>query len=348
MLVLKWFNIGPGDEVIIPAYTYSATALCVLNLGAKPIMVDVKDDFTIDPNEVEKAINKNTKVIMPVDIGGWPADYKLIKNIIKKEKIKKMFHANGINQKKINRILMVSDAAHSIGGVYEKLPIGTNSDFVIFSFHSVKNITTGEGGAVCVNIEKYFPPDQIYNSLKSLSLNGQNKSAYEKNTIGGWKYDIIDQGLKINMPDICAAIGLAQIRIYNKKLLPERKAIFRFYNSFFSKKNWAILPPSKSVYSESSYHLYMLRIKGFSESMRDKLIHYNSLDGISLNVHYIPMPKLTLFKKLGYSINKYPNTLRLYSNEISLPLFNGLTNSELNTICKSIESSYYKIINDEK
>ena len=228
MLILRWFGVGPGDEVIIPSYTYAATALCVMNMGAKPVMVDILDDFTIDTSKLKQAINTKTKVVMPVDIGGWPADYDSIMEIISSDVIRKKFRPNSKNQKKLNRVLVISDAAHSLGAKYKSKNIGSVTDITIFSFHSVKNITTGEGGAICLKLPNSFDSEEEYKFLKALSLNGQNKSAFDKNKIGGWRYDIIDQGLKINMTDVNAAIGLAQIRKYKSKLLLERKTIFNF------------------------------------------------------------------------------------------------------------------------
>ena len=175
-----------------------------------------------------------------------------------------------------------------------------------------------------------------------MSLNGQNKSAYDKSQVGGWRYDILSQGLKVNMPDICAAIGLAQIRIYKDKLLPERKNISKFYDNFFSNFDWAIIPQSKSFDCESSYHLYMLRIKSFSESKRDKMIDFISRSGVAVNVHYIPMSMLTLFKEKGYDIVNYPITYSLYENEISLPIYNGLTILQLEKITNIVSLAYEK------
>ncbi len=347
MLMLRWFGVGVGDEVIIPSYTYSATALCVLNIGAKPIMVDVLDDFTIDPNEIKEKVNNNTKVIIPVDIGGLPCNYGEINKIVSCDTVVSFFRPKSVNQQKLGRILIIGDAAHSIGATYKRMPIARATDMSLFSFHSVKNITTGEGGAISLNLpDDIFDSDEVYNDLKILSLNGQTKSAFQKNQVGGWRYDIINQGLKINMPDICAAIGLAQIKIYSDKLLPERKKIFKFYNEFFSKYDWALTPPTKDKFRETSYHLYMLRIRGFTEFERDKLIDTISSKGVAVNVHYIPMPLLTLFSELGYKISDYPNTLKLYSNEISLPVYNNISVDNLRYICKVILES--KKIIDEK
>ncbi len=344
MLILRWFGVGPGDEVIIPSYTYSATAISVLNIGAKPVMVDVDDDFTISVDKLDEKINSNTKAIMPVDIAGMPCNYEGINQIINSEKNIKLFKSKSESQSKLNRILIMSDAAHSIGSIYQGKPASKMSDFTIYSFHSVKNITTGEGGAVCINLPENFDNNYEYKRLKNLSLNGQTKSAFQKNKIGGWKYDIIDQGLKINMPDICAAIGLAQIRKYKSMLLLERKKIFDYYNNFFKDYNWAILPKYIDESRESSYHLYMLRINGINENKRDEMIKYISDNGVGVNVHYIPMPMLTLFKNLEYKISDYPNTYKLYCNEITLPVYNNLSDDNLLRICKTVKSAYLKLL----
>ena len=342
MLMLRWFGVKPGDEVIIPAYTYSATALCVMNLGATPVMVDVGDDFNINLDKIKEAITIKTKAIIPVDIGGWPCDYDAILTLINQKEIKSLFKPDGNVQEKLGRIFVISDAAHSIGAIYKGSISGTATDITVFSLHSVKNITTGEGGAICINLPKPFNNKDVLQYLRYLSLNGQTKSAFEKSKVGGWRYDIVDQGLKVNMPDICAAVGLAQIKQYKNKLLPERKDIFKYYDNHFSKYEWAKLPPSNDAFRESSYHLYMLRINDINEQQRDQMIGYISSKGVAVNVHYIPMPMLTLFKNKGYKIEDYPKTYNLYANEISLPIYNNLNKLQLekitNTICQAYKS----------
>jgi dTDP-4-amino-4,6-dideoxygalactose transaminase len=344
MLILRWFGVGAGDEVIIPSYTYSATALAVLNMGATPVMVDVKDDFTIEPENIKKAITERTKAIFPVDMAGWPCDYDSIMSLVSSADVKVLFKAKGKQQEKLNRILVMADAAHSIGAHSHGKTVGNLADITVFSMHSVKNITTGEGGAICLNLPESFDPAVEYKYLKALSLNGQNKSAFEKNQPGAWKYDIIDQGLKVNMPDICASVGLAQIRKYKFELLPERKAIFQYYDVFFKELDWALIPPSINESKESSYHLYLLRINGITETQRDEMIHYISTNGVGVNVHYIPMPMLSLFKNLGYKMEDYPNTYKLYSNEISLPVYNNLSEDQLKTVCQLVEEAYIKVV----
>ena len=340
ILILKWFGVGPGDEVIIPAYTYSATALAVLHCGAKPVMVDILDDFTIDVEKIREKINVNTKVIMPVDIAGWPCNYEEINAIVNSsDVISKFTPANNV-QNVLKRILVISDAAHSIGAKINGKETGILTDVTIFSFHAVKNVTTAEGGAICLNLPMPFNNSELYTHLRMMTLNGQTKDAFTKSIAGGWKYDIIDLGLKINMPDICAAIGLAQLRKYTQQLLLERKRIFDMYSVAFSKYEWAQLPPQDTYKIQSSYHLYALRIRGISETQRDNIIDDISMTGVAVNVHFIPMPMLTLFKNLGYLIDDYPATFDNYSREISLPIYPQLSNEEVAFIIHSVVNSY--------
>ncbi len=336
MLALRWFDVGPGDEVIIPAYTYSATALCALNIGAKVVMVDVGDDFNILPERIAAAITPRTKAVLPVDIGGWPCDYDAIMAAVDSPAVRAVFQPFGDKQHMLGRPLVLADAAHSIGATYKGRPAGTLADVTVFSFHSVKNVTTGEGGIVCLHLPPPFSNEEEYRFMKVFALNGQTKSAFEKNQPGAWRYDIIAQGLKVNMPDLCAAVGLAQIRRYATLLLPERKRIFERYNEAFAKYEWAILPPSDNAERTSSYHLYPLRIKGFDESRRDEAIRIISEKGVGVNVHYIPMPMLTLFKQLGFQMEDYPRTFDLYQNEISLPIYNGLTDEQVDYVVAAV------------
>lgn len=324
LLLLKWLELDEKDEVIVPVYTYAASALAVLNSNIKCVFVDVNDDFTIDLNHVEKVITENTKVVMPVDLGGLPIDYKGLNELLNLQKVKSKFKPKTEFQKKMGRPIIIADAAHSIGSTIDNRPSSLFSDFSVFSFHSVKNITTGEGGAITFKIFNEKEDAKILNELRLLSLNGQNKSAFQKNEIGGWKYDIVTNGLKVNMPDINASIGLAQIKLYKKFLLPEREKIFFKYNSIFSKKSWSILPPFNINNRKSSCHLYQLRIKGFDENNRDELISKLSSIDIGVNVHYIPLPMLTYFKSIGLNIQNFTNSYNLYRNEISLPIYNNL------------------------
>ena len=343
ILILKWFGIKEGDEVIIPAYTYSATALEVLHCGAKPVMVDVNEDFTINPNKIKEAITSKTKVIMPVDIAGLSCDYDEINKIVNDKEIIAQFNPESINQERLGRILVLSDAAHSVGAFYNNKACGTLADITIFSFHAVKNITTSEGGVICINLPTPFDNEEEYKMMRLWTLNGQTKDAFTKSKAGGWKYDILFAGLKVNMPDLCAALGLAQMRKYDNQLLLERKRVAEEYHNFFMKKNWAQLPIIKDEKRTSCYHLYALRIKNITESQRDAMMELIAEDGISVNVHFIPMPMLTLFKDLGYSMDNYPVSYDNYSREISLPIYPQLSSEQILYICNSIEKAYEKV-----
>jgi len=344
ILVLKWFGVKEGDEVIVPAYTYSATALAVLHCGATPVMVDVTEDFTIDVTAIERAITSKTKVIMPVDIAGWPSDYEAIKTLVNKGPLKNQFVADSDKQALLGRILVISDAAHSIGAFYKGMPVGKLTDLTIFSFHAVKNITTAEGGAICLNLPNCFDNEEEYKLMKLYSLNGQNKDAFTKSQAGGWKYDILFAGLKVNMPDVCAAIGLAQIRKYDSLLIKERERVARMYHAFFSKYEQFELPPLEDENRKSCFHLYALRLKNCIEVQRDSIIEEITQKGVAVNVHFIPMPMLTVFKNLGYKIEDYPVAYDNYSREVSLPIYPQLTNEQIDYICEAVLTSYKKVV----
>jgi len=344
ILVLKWFGVKAGDEIIVPAYTYSATALAVVHCGARPVMVDISDDFTINVENIEKAITSKTKVIMPVDIAGWPCDYEAINILVNRPSVKNKFISESDKQTLLGRILVVSDAAHSIGAVYKGMPAGKLTDLTIFSFHAVKNITTAEGGAICLNLPDNFDNEEEYKLMKLYTLNGQNKDAFTKSQAGGWKYDILFAGLKVNMPDVCAAIGLAQIRKYDSFLLKERERVARSYHAFFSKYEHFELPPLEDENRKSCFHLYALRINGCKEEQRDLIIQEITVKGVAVNVHFIPMPMLTVFRNLGYKIEDYPVAYDNYSREISLPIYPQLTNEQIEYICEAVLTSYKKVV----
>lgn len=344
MLILRWIGVGEGDEVIIPAYTYSATALAVMNVGATPVMVDVADDFNISVAKIRNAITEKTKVIVPVDIAGWPCDYEAINTLVLEKSIVSKFKPTGDFQKKIGRITVVADSAHSIGATYKGNRIGKQTDITIFSFHAVKNITTAEGGAICLNMPEPFDNRELYGKLRVFTLNGQTKDAFTKSKAGGWRYDIIYQGLKVNMPDVCAAIGLVQMKKYDDNLLKQRKRVFDRYNKAFLIHDWAILPPYKNENAIASFHLYALRIKDITEAQRDLIIDEITKKEVAVNVHFIPMPMLTLFKERGYDIQKFPNAYEQYKGEISLPIYPQLTDSQIDTVIEAVISSYQKVI----
>ena len=303
MVVLRWLGVGPGDEVIVPAYTYCATALAAMNLGATPVLVDVEPPFHISVVQLSDAITERTKAIIPVDLGGWPCDYKAILDVASSSSVRSKFVPANSRQEALGRPLIIADAAHSLGAEFDQKKVGCLTDITIFSFHSVKNLTTGEGGMICLNLPASFDNSAEQRVLRYLALNGQTKSALEKSTAGGWKYDIVDQGFKANMPDICAAIGLAQLRQYGQHMLPERRRLFEVYNSAFHDCDWAILPPLRDDRRISSYHLYQLRIRGIDESTRNRMLQLIAADGFGVNVHYVPLPMLTLFRQCGF---RYP------------------------------------------
>ena len=336
LLLIRWLDLGKDDEIIVPTYTYAASALSVINSRVKCVFVDVNSDFTINIAEVEKSITEKTKAIMPVDLGGLPIDYIALMTLLNKESVRKMFNPKTGFQRKIGRPIVISDAAHSIGSLIDGVPTPLFSDFSVFSFHSVKNITTGEGGAITFKIFDEIQDGLILKELRLLSLNGQNKTAFEKNAIGGWKYDITTNGLKVNMPDINAAIGLAQIRKYKDFLLPEREQIFLKYNSILSLHSWAILPTFTVNNRKSSCHLYQLRIEGFEEQHRDELISKLASINIGVNVHYIPLPMLSYFKSIGLDIKNFPMSYNLYKNEISLPIYNELSHESVEYVCSNL------------
>jgi dTDP-4-amino-4,6-dideoxygalactose transaminase len=346
-IMLRWFGVGKGDEVIVPAYTYAATANVVIHCGAKPVMVDVGKDFNIDVNAIEKAITSKTKVILPVDIAGLPCDYDAINELVRRADIKNKFLAKNANQEKLGRIMVLADAAHSVGAIYKGKKTGSVTDVCCFSFHAVKNLTTAEGGCIALNFDAPFDNEDIYKFLSIYILHGQNKDALAKMQKGNWRYDIINAGFKCNMTDIAAAMGLVEIERYDNDTLVKRKYICDKYSEALSQKLWAEIPEEKSGMI-SSYHLYPLRIKGITEEQRDKIIAEIFNKDVSVNVHFMPLPMFSYYKNAGYKISDYPVAYDNYSREISLPVFYDLTDEQIQTVIKAVVSSVEKILNEEK
>jgi len=342
-LILRWFGVKEGDEVILPAYTYCATANVVLHCGATPIMVDVNNDFNIDIEAVKEKITAKTKAIIPVDIGGYPCDYDALKQLIKSEEVRRKFNATTEEQNQLGRILLMADAAHSLGAHYKGEPLGTNADATVYSFHAVKNLTTAEGGAIVLNLPKPFDMEEIYNKLNTKSLHGQTKDALAKTT-GNWRYDVIEAGYKSNMTDILASLGLVEIKRYASETIPRRKEIFTQYKEAFETEAWAELPHFKNKDKESSYHLFMLRIKGVTEKQRDAIIDDIFSNGVSVNVHFQPLPLLSLYKGLGYDMADYPKAFDNYSREISLPVYYDLSDTQVKTIVAVVKSAVKNIL----
>jgi len=343
IMMLKWLGVKAGDEVIVPAYTYCATALAVLHAGASPVMVDTAEDFNISVEAIRKAITPKTKAVIPVDIAGFPCDYDAIMSLVSSKEALKAFQPASPVQQMLGRILVMNDAAHSLGAWHRKnVRTGSETDIAIFSFHAVKNVTTGEGGAICLNLPAPFENSVLYKELRQMTLNCQTKDAFSKSKAGKWRYDIVGLGMKINMPDVNAAIGLAQMRQY-PALLQDRERIFNTYDNYFSKYDWAILPPSKLNERESSYHIYALRIKDISEHQRDDIIEEITKDEVAVNVHFIPMPMLSFFKSHGFDIQNYPQSYKNFQSEISLPIYPQLTNEEVDFVTKTVSGAYETI-----
>jgi len=331
-LVLRWFGVKEGDEVIIPAYTYAATANVVVHCGALPVMVDIGDDFNISALAIEKAITKKTKVIMPVDLAGFPCDYEEIMSLVKKDPVKQLFLPETAIQEKMGRILVLSDAAHSIGAGYKGRKSGTLSDISVFSFHAVKNLTTAEGGAICLNLCNGFDNDKLYNELNIKSLHGQTKDALAKTERGSWKYDIIEPGYKCNLTDIQAAMGLVELERYDDDMLVRRKEIFDRYTSRFSAYDWAQVPVYETKDKRSSFHVYLLRIRNITEEERDRIMQKIFEEEVAVNVHFVPLPMMTYYKNRGYDIRNFPVSYNNYSRVISLPVFYDLTNAQIDEV----------------
>lgn len=344
-IMLRWFGVGPGDEVIVPAYTYSATANVVEHCGATVVFADVREaDFNIRVSCVEKLITSRTKVIMPVDFAGWPCDYDALRSLVQRPDIQSRFNPQCDNQQRLGRILLLSDAAHSIGARYKGQRTGTLADATVFSFHAVKNLTTAEGGAVVLNLPEPFNNQSIYTYLAMATLHGQNKDALAKTQKGSWRYDILEPGYKCNMTDIMAAIGLVELERYESEILPRRREIVKRYDAFFRALPWAELPISEAGDSYSCFHLYPLRIHGISEEQRDKIIRLIFEQDVSVNVHFIPVPMMTYYKSKGYDIQNYPMSYYNYSREISLPVFEDLNPEMQQQVMNAVKTAVDNVL----
>lgn len=343
-IMLRWFGVGEGDEVIIPAYTYCATANVIIHCGATPVMVDInKDTFNIDVQKIKKAITKNTKVIIPVDMGGLPCDYDAINNLVNDIEIKNLFIPSNSIQEDLGRILVISDAAHSLGAKYKDKKTGNLTDVSVFSFHAVKNLTTAEGGAIALNLPKPFDNEEIYKYLCVFTLHGQTKDALTK-TRGNWKYDVIEAGYKMNMSDVLASIGLVELERYENDTLIKRKNIFDYYSIEFKDYPNIILPIYKNDILRSSYHVYLLRISDITEEQRDEIINEINKRNVAVNVHFQPLPLLTFYKKLGYRMSDYPQSYENYKGEISLPVFYDMNFEMMGIVVSSVKESINAVL----
>ncbi|MFP3845034.1 DegT/DnrJ/EryC1/StrS family aminotransferase [Priestia filamentosa] len=333
-LTLRLLGIGEGDEVITSAYTYSASASVIEHVGAKVVLVDTqKDSFQMDYKQLERAITPNTKAIIPVDIAGVMCDYDKVFKIIENKNI---FIPSNELQELFNRIVVIADGAHSFGAEYKGKKSGSVADFTCFSFHAVKNLTTGEGGAVTWRDFSGLDNEWIYKQYMLLSLHGQSKDALAKTKLGAWEYDIVSPAYKCNMTDIMASIGLGQLKRY-PDILERRKQIIELYNNNLNRDILDPLEHFTPTYL-SSGHLYMVRLLGRDEEYRNEVIEEMAKKGIPTNVHYKPLPMHSAYKNLGFSIENYPNAYDMYKNEITLPLHPLLTDEQVIYICESLNS----------
>ncbi len=328
-MVLRILDVGPGDEVITTAYTYTASASVVYHVGATLVLVDVKpDSYEMDYDALENAITERTKVIIPVDLAGLVCDYDRIFSIV--EAKKHLFHPKGKLQEAIGRIVISADSAHSLGAMRNGKKCGEIADFSSFSFHAVKNLTTAEGGALVWKHIDGISDDEIYRRLMVLTLHGQSKDALEKSQLGAWEYDILEPAYKYNMIDMSAAAGLTQLERYDETLQRRQEIVDRYNQAFEDFPIDVIQSPEAS--KESSKHLYMVRLHGIKEAERNEIIQKMSEQGVATNVHYKPLPLYTAYKKKGFRIEDYPNAYNQYQNEITLPLNTCMTDTELEQI----------------
>ena len=331
-MALRVLGIGAGDEVIVPAYTYSASASIVDHVGAKIVFVDVQEGcLEMDYDKMEAAITEKTKAIIPVDLGGVPCDYDKIFAIVEKKKA--LFQPKNEIQKAIGRIAICADTAHAFGASWHGKMCGSIADFSSFSFHAVKNFTTAEGGALTWKSIPGIDDEDIYHKLQLLSLHGQSKDALAKTKLGAWEYDIVGPWFKCNMTDIMAGIGLAQMKRY-PGMLARRKEIIARYDAAFKPLGIDVLDHYNDNH-QSSGHLYITRIPGAGLEERQEIIVKMAEAGIATNVHYKPLPMMTAYKNLGFDIKDYPNAYKRFVNEITLPLHTCLTDEEVEYIIEN-------------
>ena len=338
-MALRVLGVGPGDEVITSAYTYTASASIIDHVGAKIVLVDTQADcLEMDYAALEAAITEKTKAIIPVDIAGIPCDYEKLFAIV--ERKKSLFRPNSKLQKALGRVAIMADTAHSFGAERNGVKTGAIADFSSFSFHAVKNFTTAEGGALTWRTIAGIDNAEIYKQLQLLSLHGQSKDALAKTQLGAWEYDIIGTWYKCNMTDVAAAIGLAQFERY-PALLARRKEIIEKFDAAFRPVGIEVLDHYTDCYA-SSGHLYLTRIPGISTEERNAIIIRMAEEGIACNVHYKPLPMHTAYRALGFAIADYPNAYAHFANEISLPLHTRLSDAEVEYIIQK----YIEIVSD--
>lgn len=340
-MALRVLGVGPGDEVIVPAYTYTATASSVCHVGARPVMVDTTPgSYEMDYDKVAEAITERTKVVMPVDLGGVICEYDKVFQAV--ESRKSLFRPSNEIQKVFGRVIVLADAAHAFGAKRYGRMCGEIADLTSFSFHAVKNLTTAEGGALTWRSREGLDDEAVYKQLQLLSLHGQSKDALAKTQLGAWEYDIVAPYYKCNMTDIMAGIGLAQLKRY-PELLYRRRQIVGQYNEALKRYNVQILDHYGTDHS-SSGHLYLVRLLGKDVDYRNDVIVKMAERGIACNVHYKPLPMMTAYKAMGFDIKDFPNAYNQYRNEITLPLHTHLSDDDVQYVMKN----FTQIISDLK
>ena len=342
-LTLRVLGIGEGDEVIVPAMTYTASCSVIYHVGAKAVIVDiVEDSHEMDYDALADAITENTKAVIPVDLAGIPCDYDKIFEVV--ESKKHLFKANSEYQEKLGRVAVVADGAHALGSTYKGEEIGSVADFTTFSFHAVKNFTTAEGGSVTWKQNENFDNEELYREYQIYSLHGQTKDALAKTKAGSWEYDIVIPGYKCNLTDIAASIGLVQLDRY-PKLLERREDIISQYNKGFEGTRITALSHSSEDY-KSCGHLYITRVEGATFEQRGEIITKMAERGISCNVHYKPLPLLTAYKNLGFNIENYPNAYNYYVKEITLPLHTRLSDEDVAVIIENFKEIVEEVVGE--
>ena len=342
-LTLRVLGIGEGDEVIVPAMTYTASCSVIYHVGAKAVIVDIAEDsHEMNYNALADAITENTKAVIPVDLAGIPCDYDKIFEVV--ESKKHLFKANSEYQEKLGRVAVVADGAHALGSTYKGKKIGTVADFTTFSFHAVKNFTTAEGGSVTWKENENFDNEELYREYQIYSLHGQTKDALAKTKAGSWEYDIVIPGYKCNLTDIAASIGLVQLDRY-PKLLERRENIISQYNKGFEGTRITALSHSSEDY-KSCGHLYITHVEGATFEQRGEIIVKMAERGISCNVHYKPLPLLTAYKNLGFDIENYPNAYNYYVKEITLPLHTRLSDEDVAVIIENFKEIVEEVVGE--
>lgn len=332
--ILRILGIGPGDEVITSAYTYTATASPVCHVGAKLVLVDTQpDSYEMDYEQLAAAITERTKVVIPVDIGGVPCDYTAVSRVV--ESKRHLFKPSNELQEAIGRVIVVDDAAHAFGASWHNQKIGSVSDFTSFSFHAVKNFTTAEGGALMWRPIEGIDDNWLYTQFQLNSLHGQSKDALAKTKLGSWEYDVLTPAYKSNMTDLTAAIGLVQMKRY-PAMLARRKELITHYDQELAGLNLQVRDHYTAEHI-SSGHLYQVRLLGKDDKVRNEVITKMAERGITCNVHFKPLPMMTAYKNLGFDINDYPNAYHQFINEITLPLYTRLTDEEVDYIIQNFK-----------